>query len=197
MTRMRTIAAIIGACLVSTMASGAGVPETVATTCQACHGVGGDSPTGSVPRLNGQLSGYIVKRLHDFSNIASEDPHAMKTMWPVVSELNDETFGTIAAYYAGQAPTQSRPQQPLAALGRRIYVGGVVAEDIKPCQSCHGLAGEGHGAAPRLAGQHGEYLTNQLERLRLLTRANDTMFHNTRAMTDEDIRALVAYLSAD
>ena len=195
MAKLRTIGAIAILCLLPTMALAA-VPEKVATTCQACHGVGGDSTSGTVPRLNGQLSGYIVKRLHDFSNLASEDPHAIKAMWPVVSELGDETFRTIADYYASQPPTKSEPHGPAAASGRAIYAKGVAAQEIPSCQSCHGAQGEGAGTAPRLAGQHPEYLTGQLERLRLLTRANGTMFHNTRTMTDEQIHALVAYLSA-
>ncbi|MEI9991282.1 MAG: c-type cytochrome [Rhizomicrobium sp.] len=198
MARMRIIGAVVGACLFSTMALAAtDLPAPLVAKCQACHGDGGNSPTGAVPRLNGQQAAYIAKRLHDFSNLASEDPHAMKAMWPVVSDLSNDTFDALAAYYAGQPPTKSRPQGPLAALGRKIYANGATTEEIRPCQACHGAQGEGGAAAPRLAGQHAAYLTSQLERLRLLTRVDDTMFHNARGMSDQQIRALVAYLAAD
>jgi cytochrome c553 len=59
----------------------AAAPAKVSDTCQSCHGPGGNSPSASVLRLNGQQAAYIVARLHDFLDPTKEDPHATKTMW--------------------------------------------------------------------------------------------------------------------
>jgi len=199
MKSLRLMGLLAGTCLLSTVAFAepAGLPAPVISKCQTCHGAAGDSTSGAVPRLNGQRAGYIAKRLNDFLNVASEDPHSMKAMWPVVSEVSNDTFAAIGRYYASQSPTDSHPAGPLAAAGRSIYASGIAAQEIKSCQMCHGSQGEGSETAPRLAGQHAEYLTSQLQRLRLFTRASDPMFHNARTMTDEQIRALVAYLATN
>jgi len=168
----------------------------IVARCAACHGESGDSTSAAVPRLNGQQPAYLVKRLNDFLAVASEDPHAMKAMWPVVSELRNDTFAAMADHYAAQPPTRSRRAGPLASTGARIYAVGVPGQGIASCRSCHGDQGEG-GAGPRLAGQHGDYLSAQMQRLRLLTRADDTMFHNLRAIDDRQIEALTAYLAGD
>ncbi len=201
MKKMRMIGGIVGTCLLTAAAAAQpGVPvppPALVGKCQACHGEGGDSSSGSVPRLNGQKSAYIEKRLNDFLNVAGEDPHAAQTMWPVVSNIRNDAFAGLARYYADQQPTESRHAGALAETGRRIYSEGAPAEEIQPCQSCHGSHGEGGGTAPRLAGQHADYLQSQLEKLRLMMRLSDPMFHNARRMRDDQIKALVAYLAAD
>ncbi|MGZ5939570.1 MAG: c-type cytochrome [Rhizomicrobium sp.] len=170
-------------------------PAKVVTKCQACHGPGGDSATATVPRLNGQQKDYILKRLDDFLDPTREDPHASATMGKVMSEIDNASFAGIAAYYASQAPTQAQPGTAKAVEGLTIYQKGAAAPNLPACQTCHGAHAEGHGDVPRLAGQHGVYLTRQLERLRLAMRESKTMYHDIKAMTDAQIEALVAYLA--
>jgi len=201
MKKKPMVCGVVGACLLSAAAvadSGTSAPPPqLVAKCQSCHGEGGNSTTASVPRLNGQKSAYIAKRLNDFFNVASEDPHATQSMWPVTSQVRSDAFASLAQYFASQPPTQNRPAGPLAESGRRIFAEGISAEDIQPCQICHGSYGQGSSTAPRLAGQHADYLQSQLERLRLLMRVSDPMFHNTKKMSDGQIRALVAFLAAD
>jgi cytochrome c553 len=205
--RMKSIAIAVSAaatCLIGTLAladdhtvTGNAMPTKVTTSCQSCHGPGGNSVSGSVPRLNGQQADYIVKRLNGFLDPTHEDPHAMKSMWGVVSEIDNATFDTLAKYYAGQPPTDAQGRGPLVTEGRKIYANGAAAQGVSACQACHGAHAEGSGAVPRLAGQHADYLTKQLERLRLSMRESDTMYHDIKAMTDSQIGEIVAFLATD
>ena len=176
-------------------AADSGVSAKVTSTCQSCHGAGGNSTSGSVPRLNGQSAAYITARLHDLLDPTREDPHATKTMWGVMNSVSSASFADIAAYYASQAPTQAGAAGANAGEGRRLFVHG--APGVPACQSCHGASGQGGGSVPRLAGQHHEYLMNQLQRLQLGIRYSDTMHPTLKAMSDAQAAAIAAYLARD
>lgn len=196
MIRIAILALLTAACMSSAAAAAdANVPAKITATCQSCHGAGGDSTSGSVPRLNGQQAGYIVTRLRDFLDPTREDPHATKTMWGVVTNLDSATFPEIAAYYARQTPTPRGPGEANEAEGKRLFAHG--APGVPACQSCHGLGGEGNGSVARLAGQHREYLASQLQRLQLGIRYSDTMHPTLKAMSDAQAAAIVAYLGKD
>ena len=121
----------------------------------------------------------------------------MAYMWGMASQLNDVTIGSIAKYLASQTPTPPQTGGALAAEGRKIYENGDDAHNVPACAACHGAHGEGNGAIPRLAGQHGNYLRVQLEDFRSLLRNNEIMHANTADMTDSDIEAVVSYLAND
>jgi cytochrome c553 len=202
MGKFRFSILISGVCLSATIAIAAGdeattegPPTKIITKCQSCHGLGGDSVSVTVPRLNGQEAAYIVGRLNNFLDPTHEDPHAMKSMWGVVSEIDNSSFASLAAYYSRQMPTQSEGHGAQAQIGRKIYMDGARAEQVPACETCHGPHAEGSGAVPRLAGQHAVYLKNQLERLSFALRESDTMHPNLYRITDDQINALVAYLA--
>lgn len=69
--------------------------------------------------------------------------------------------------------------------------------DVPACQSCHGPAGEGHASAPRLAGQRGDYLEEQLSAFMLQMRVSSEMNRHAWHMDPDQFRALRAYLSND
>ncbi|HUW49730.1 MAG TPA: c-type cytochrome [Sulfuricella sp.] len=68
------------------------------------------------------------------------------------------------------------------------------------CAGCHGDSGQGgkKGVYPRLAGQHAEYLAEQLHKFKERKRINIPMFPYTeeRELPDEDIINISAYLSS-
>jgi cytochrome c553 len=132
-----------------------------------------------------------------FHDPGQEDPHATAAMWDAVRSVDAATLAQIAAYYAQLPPTPPRESGHLAAEGRKLFENGDPAERIAACQSCHGARGQGRGAVPRLAGQHGEYLKNQLDRLRFGLRASGVMHPKTNAITDSQIEELVAYLAGN
>jgi cytochrome c553 len=178
-------------CLSATGAIAMDAPPVVtAQHCESCHGSGGDP---AIPRLNGQNAHYLATRLKEFLDLPSQDPHSAG-MGRIMSNVRDDEIPDIAAYFASQPPTQAKPH---GGDGVSLYLHGAAAQRISSCATCHGPGGIGNDKAPRLAGQHGTYLKNQLERLRLLLRVSDPMFHNTRSMTDGQIAAIVAYLAND
>jgi cytochrome c553 len=193
----RAMAVCVAGWMVAAGAFAQDVPANVSSVCQSCHGPGGNSATGDIPRLNGQQADYIVARLKDFRYPGSQDPHATAAMWGVVEATDNASFEAIARYYAAQTPSAPASPGPRAAGGKSLFLRGDVAAHIPACGICHGAQGEGSGAIPRLAGQHGAYLTHQLERLRLDLRSSDTMHPRLMNITDAQIAALVAWLARD
>jgi len=171
--------------------------EKVTTVCQTCHGPKGNSVSSTFPRLNGQRAEYIAAQIKNFREHSRSDPHAMAYMWGMASQLDDALVAEIAKYYASQKPTPPETGGALAAEGKKIFVDGVPDHNVPPCQACHGDHGEGAADAPRIAGQHADYLKHQLEDFRSLLRENQIMHANTKDMTDSDIEAIVSYLAND
>jgi len=169
----------------------------VKTVCQNCHGPGGNSPSATFPRLNGQQAEYIVAQLKNFRSHGRSDPHAMAYMWGMASQLDDALIANIAKYYASQKPTPPQSGGELAAQGKVLFANGASAQNIPPCAACHGDHGEGAKDVPRIAGQHADYLRHQLEDFRSLVRENQVMHANTKDMTDSQIEAIVSYLAND
>lgn len=174
----------------------AGMPAEIAVEagrCESCHGGG----LADAPRLNGQRPDYILARLKAFHDPASQTPSATKFMFDTASNLGAAKAAAIADYFGRLEPTQPRGAGSLWEKGRLLYqaqVGGVPS-----CESCHGaIAGGGDkGPAPRLAGQHNLYLSRQLTSLSLAVRFHPQMAPRARALSQDDIAALVAYLGGD
>jgi len=162
----------------------------LAATCQSCHGPRGDSPTPTTPRLNGQSAAYIAQRLRDFRDPTRQDPHAVESMWSVMTQVDDASIPVLAAYFASQTPTLPQNHGALAAKGGKLFAEGALPQKVPACQACHGAHGEGNGTTPRLAGQRAAYLTHQLEVLRLSLRESDVMHPKTNEMTDEHVKSL-------
>lgn len=170
-------------------------PQLIAK-CQECHGPGGSRSTPATPRLNGQDAGYLYRRLKGFLDPTSGTPHATEHMWQTAAQLNDRTASQLARYFAAQAVTPADPETPPTARGARIYQQGIVG-DVPACQSCHGPRGDGSATAPRLAGQRGDYLEEQLSAFMLQMRVSSDMNRHAWHMQPDQFRALRAYLSND
>lgn len=171
--------------------------DKIATVCQNCHGAKGDSVSSTFPRLNGQTAEYIAAQLKNFREHGRSDPHAMAYMWGMAAQLDDAMIADIAKYYASQKPTPPQTGGTLAARGKAIFTDGVPDHGVPPCAACHGDHAEGVAEVPRLAGQHGDYLKQQLEAFRSLLRENQVMHANTKDMTNSEIEAIVSYLAND
>jgi cytochrome c553 len=189
---------LIGASLGTTaLAQGAGAPPDLIKTCEGCHGPSGNGTTPLTPRLNGQLYAYIVNRLQELTDLTSNSPHATIAMYEI-AHMKDSLKAAVADYFAHQAPTAAQPQSgKLAAIGARLFANGDPANNVGACQSCHGANAEGQGNAPRLAGQHRDYLKTQLWNFNLAMRENDIMHPVADKLSSDQIDSLVAYLGAD
>lgn len=175
-------------------------PESIAGpvhVCSSCHGSGGKSLSSTFPRLAGQQQEYLENQLKAFRDHSRADPHAHTYMWGMAARLSDSTIDGLAAYYASQTPVHGSPSDTAEmAAGKKIFEEGIPAENVPPCNACHGEQAQGAGAIPRLAGQHRSYLERQLDAFSSNARANEIMHENSKNLTSQQISQVAAFLSA-
>jgi cytochrome c553 len=82
------------------------------------------------------------------------------------------------------------------AAGKKIFDEGIPAQQVPPCQTCHGEKAAGNGPFPRLAGQHRSYLERQLAAFISNARANELMHENSKNLTALQVSQIAAFLSA-
>jgi cytochrome c553 len=129
-------------------------------SCASCHGEQGEG-AGITPRLAGLSQDYLAKQLHDFAS--GERLH--ESMHYVARELQQQDITELAAYYAAlPVPEVTLPPSDADLVrGRLLFEKGDWKLNVPACVSCHGVQGEGVGAAfPPLAAQQPEYLFSQL-----------------------------------
>lgn len=81
------------------------------------------------------------------------------------------------------------------AKGSTLYTNGDPSRGILACVACHGAAGNSTiSLNPKLAGQHEAYLKKQLYDFQGPNRNNAVMTGIAKAMDDNDIRNIAAYL---
>jgi cytochrome c553 len=193
----RLIAALAAGMLGTTGAYAAGdaaAGAKIATTvCVACHAADGNSVMTANPKLAGQHAEYLVKQLKDLKAGKRNNP----VMGPMAATLSDEDVLNVAAYFSAQNPKAGAAKSNGAgSVGEKIYKGGIASKGVPACAACHGPSGAGIPVQfPRVAGQHAEYLTNQLKAFRSGERANGPMMKTIAAkMSDEDIAAVTDYM---
>jgi cytochrome c553 len=82
------------------------------------------------------------------------------------------------------------------AKGEALFNTGDAARNITACIACHGAAGNSTIAQnPKLAGQHGAYIHKQLVNFKGPERNNASMTGIAKAMTEEDMQNVIAYLA--
>lgn len=161
--------------------------------CESCHGPGGNSTSDTVPRLNGQQAQYLRARLNNLRDPLQGTMHSIDAMFTNANSTPDMAISPLAHYFAAQPVTPSKPKGPEAPQGKRIFENGA-SNGVASCASCHGQEGEGGGGAPRLAGQHAAYLLERLHDFTAIMPASEIMDHQAYHLTEEQMKALVAYL---
>lgn len=162
--------------------------------CAACHTNDGSRGSATFPILQGQHPGYIVKQLTEFK-AGKRDNAIMKS---IASALSAEDMRNVAAFYAGkQAKPGFAKNKDLAALGEKIYRGGIADRSIPACSGCHSPDGAGIPVQyPRLAGQHADYVEAQLIAFRGGVRKNSVQMTGVAAkMNDHEIKAVADYIA--
>jgi cytochrome c553 len=150
-------------------------PAAVKTTCARCHGRDGRGRgNAAFPIIAGQRLEYLQ---HSLAAYAHGRRHS-GIMETAISGLDLDELDAIARYYA-RLPAQrvgasalalSRPSPPRAATPAAIVRGRLIANEgishrkIPACVGCHGPAPlPDNEHAPIIAGQHADYLVQQLE----------------------------------
>ena len=172
-------------------------PDLVTRVCATCHGQRGISTSPMFPYLAGQQAVYLEIQLKAFRDRSRADPHAQAFMWGMAAQLTDAAITEIAAYYAAQRPAPGKTAgREETAAGKKIFEEGMPAQQVPPCQSCHGDKAAGNGPFPRLAGQHRPYLERQLAAFISNARANEIMHENSKNLSALQISQIAAFLSA-
>jgi cytochrome c553 len=76
-----------------------------------------------------------------------------------------------------------------------LYENGAKEREVEACIVCHGHDGEGVNTNPRVAGQHRDYFEIAMLQFRNRSRENKVMQHVAQNLTDDEIAALVEYVS--
>lgn len=163
--------------------------------CAGCHGMDGNSPAPTFPKLAGQNAGYTLKQLIEFKS----GKRANATMAGMVAALSEEDMADLAAYYASLEGNGGTAAEDQVELGQSIYRAGNAASGVAACAACHGPTGTGNPEArfPSLAGQHADYTASQLQMFRKGERANDAgsmMRVIAGKMSDAEITAVAQYI---
>ena len=112
--------------------------------------------------------------------------------------LTDAEKKDIAAWLAVQVHKPGAAKnKDTVELGRKIYRGGIAERGVAACASCHGANASGIPAQyPRLAGQHQDYTTAQLEAFKSGTRANSPQMTTlSQRMSTAEMRAVADYIA--
>ena len=167
---------------------------TSTAVCVACHANDGSRGSPANPILQGQHPEYLVKQLTEFKS--GKRPSAI--MMGMASTLSPDDMRNVAAFYASKSPKAGfAKSKDLAALGEKIYRGGVADRNIPACAGCHSPNGMGIPVQyPRLAGQHADYTSAQLTNFRAGTRKNGpAMMTIASKMSDQEIKAVSDYIA--
>jgi len=167
------------------------------STCVACHGTDGNSPTNLYPNLAGQHASYLEKQLQDYKSKVRKNP----IMFGMVATLSKQDMADLSAYYSQQEAALYSVSPDIVEAGQKLYMGGDKARGIPGCAACHGPRGGGLKLAkfPRISGQYPAYIKAQLESFRRDARnnaPNNMMSDIAVKLTDKDIILLSKYISA-
>ena len=157
--------------------------EQKSSSCIGCHGQKGSSSNAQWPNLAAQQSTYLVNQLKAFK--AGDRINQM--MQPMAANLSNEDINNLAAYFSSQKPAKAGGDQALAKSGE---------SKAGMCLGCHGSTAQGNGQFPRLAGQHPEYLVQQLKAFKEGSRKSGPMQAIVTNLPESDFKVLAAYFGS-
>jgi cytochrome c553 len=193
--RLALATLLLAPCVAATAGDTARALEIVQSRCLVCHGADGESSSPVFPRLAGQHSAYVARQLGDFK----AGRRRSETMRPMVEDLSDDDFAALGRYFESRnALAHAQADAELAQVGRDIFARGNPDSGIPACAGCHGGNGHGTETLPRLAGQHAQYIENQLRKFNTRERTNDNAVMHAVAsrLTELETKAVSIYISA-
>lgn len=171
----------------------------ITQNCARCHGVDGRGRgPGALPKLAGQRWEYIAGSLEAY---AKGERHS-GIMEPVAANLGRDEMQAIARYYAGLRPADEATvlDSRMIEAGRAIAEGGMPERLVPACNECHGPGTQRNPNYPRLAGQHADYITQQLGLFKGDRRGGTAyrtiMLKIAGQLTEEQVRAVAAYYAS-
>ena len=123
------------------------------------------------------------------SAVSANEP-AKAVPAPAVAAAPGATAAPVAP-----AAIAAKPSKGDATAGEALYNSGDASRGVLACITCHGPKGMSAVATwPKLAAQHGTYLTKQLKSYKDGSRANPIMMGMAATLTEQDMLNLAAYL---
>lgn len=204
MKRVAILFSLLAGWASSGLATAAGDPaagKLLTAACAACHGADGNSTT-PFPKLAGQGEKYLFKQLRDIRDGARSAP----AMAGQLAGKSDQDLEDIAAWFASRERTGGQTKPELLELGAKVYRSGVAERNVAACTACHSPTGVGNAPAgfPALAGQHPQYIADQLRAYRKgyedatgRTNDGDNKIMRTTAfgLSDKEIEAVSSYVA--
>lgn len=171
--------------------------EKKVAMCIGCHGIVGYQASfpeiHKVPMIAGQNAKYIVSALQAYAKGERKHP----TMRGIAGSLSEQDMNDVAAFYEQQAKLPAVPESIPAAPAN-------VAELLTKgaCVSCHGanFSKPIDPSYPKLAGQHGDYLSVALKSYKTehnnnVGRSNGVMAGQVKQFSNAELKAIAAYIS--
>ncbi|MBI5330527.1 MAG: cytochrome c4 [Betaproteobacteria bacterium] len=166
-----------------------------AQSCSSCHGPDGNSAVAAFPKLAGQQEQYLAREMKDFK----EGRRESEVMAPFLVSLNDQDLADLAAFYAKQKPAAAKGgDAALIKAGKKLYLEGNSKSGVPSCDGCHEEDGTGSKKFPRVAGQHVDYILEQMRLYAAGKRKNGVKVMLTVAerLTEQETRAVSEYMAS-
>lgn len=176
-------------------------PPPSAEVCALCHGESAPSPYADVPTIHGLPEVVIEIALYDFrghtrpcrtADCASAGACPDMDMCAVADPMKHEEMEVYARWYSSRdwVPAADSYDPALAARGRLVHEA--------QCEICHSAGGtDPRDEASILRGQRTGYLRKAFadyrEGRRMAVAAMDSKM---KALTDEEVEALIAYYAS-
>lgn len=114
-----------------------------------------------------------------------------------VAALRSLCIAAIAMSSLAHAEEAKKIVKADPAKGELLFANGDATRNVVACVACHGAAGNSAIAQnPKLAGQHEAYIYKQLNNFKGPDRNNAIMTNIAKALTDDDMKNIAAYLDA-
>ncbi|HEV7248041.1 MAG TPA: c-type cytochrome [Shinella sp.] len=171
--------------------------DRIVETCNGCHAAERLGPDSLIPHLAGQSETYLADALAAYDKGAR--PSGIMAV--AIQGLSEMDRQALARHFAGETRGNVSPDEDeqIIERGKMLAMQGDRARRIPACLSCHDKTG-GNPAYPRLSGQPGGYIANQLRLFVAGSRGGGPfqalMARASENLEENDIMALSAYFAA-